>query len=158
MCMRIVIRMMHIMWRAIEEGRMYPKYIWLTPGWYQGGWWSDDEAYLLSLNCSLTSLQQQLNRSLALLAHPNNVRITLLAIFMIRTRVSQLTQNWMWEFFGVVIKFNFVQKAQNELKTIHCVLKKVSKVKYIFCSSSSQSSVVFLIQFIARNLLISVTM
>ena len=60
--------------QAIEEGRMYPEYIWLSPGWYQGGWWRDDEAYLLSLNCSLTSLQQQLDRSLALLPHPNNVR------------------------------------------------------------------------------------
>ena len=60
--------------QAIEDGRQYPEYIWLTPGWYQGGWWRDDEDYLLSLNCSLTSLQQQLDRSLALLAHPNNVR------------------------------------------------------------------------------------
>ena len=60
--------------QAIEEGRQYPEYIWLTPGWYQGGWWRDNEAYLLSLNCSLTSLRQQLERSLTLLPHPNTVR------------------------------------------------------------------------------------
>ena len=62
--------------QAIEEGRQYPEYIWLTPGWYQGGWWREDEAYLLNLNCSLTSLEQQLERSLALLPHPNSVRDT----------------------------------------------------------------------------------
>jgi hypothetical protein len=68
--------------QAIEEGRLYPEYIWLTPGWYQGGWWRDDEAYLLTLNCSLSSLQQQLERSLTLLAHPNNVRARFIIILI----------------------------------------------------------------------------
>ena len=60
--------------QAFKEERFYPGYVWITPGWYQQGWWKADEDYLRSLNCTTSDIEQQLNRSLVLLAHPNTVR------------------------------------------------------------------------------------
>ena len=57
--------------QAFKEERFYPGYVWITPGWYQQGWWKADEVYLRSLNCTTSDIEQQLNRSLVLLAHPN---------------------------------------------------------------------------------------
>ena len=60
--------------QAFKEERFYPGYVWITPGWYQQGWWKADEDYLRGLNCTTSDIEQQLNRSLVLLAHPNTVR------------------------------------------------------------------------------------
>ena len=62
--------------QAFKEERSYPGYVWITPGWYQQGWWKADEDYLRSLNCTSTGIEQQLSRSLVLLAHPSTVRNT----------------------------------------------------------------------------------
>ena len=60
------------------EERSYPGYVWITPGWYQPEWWKSDEEYLRTLNCSSSDIEQQLNRSLSLLVHPNTVRLHLI--------------------------------------------------------------------------------
>ena len=59
--------------QAFLEGRFYPGYVWITPGWYQQGWWKADEDYLHSLNCTTSDIEQHLDRALVLLAHPNMV-------------------------------------------------------------------------------------
>ena len=61
--------------QAFKEERSYPGYVWITPGWYQQGWWKADKDYLHSLNCKSSEIEKQLERSLVLLAHPNTVKV-----------------------------------------------------------------------------------
>ncbi len=60
---------MYIM-QAYLRGYTYPKYVWLTYGWYQDRWWTE-EVNPEPTNCTDDQLAEALHRSIALQLLPN---------------------------------------------------------------------------------------
>ena len=110
--------------QAFKEERFYPGYVWITPGWYQQGWWKADEVYLRSLNCTISDIEQQLNRSLVLLAHPNMVRNALGQVcgtrkIMMKFLPTQLQlSQWLWE--SILIIVGVIGSTMNNSCSLHC--------------------------------------
>ncbi|XP_064390840.1 gamma-aminobutyric acid type B receptor subunit 2-like [Halichondria panicea] len=59
-----------IICEAYLRGYTYPKYAWLTYGWYQDRWWTE-EVYPELTNCTDNQLAEFLHRSIALQLLPN---------------------------------------------------------------------------------------
>lgn len=83
--------------QAFREQRFNPAYVWISPGWYQQGWWKADESYLDSLNCTISDIEQQLNRSLVLLAHPNSVSIIMGSVVIFAAQYNNLKHYFFFE-------------------------------------------------------------
>ena len=62
--------------KAYQYLRHYPNYLWIVPGWYSDNWWREFPDYLTTLNCTLTQVEQVLNRSLTFLPVPGNINST----------------------------------------------------------------------------------
>ena len=62
--------------KAHQYHRHYPNYLWIVPGWYSDNWWKEFPDYLTTLNCTLTQVEQVLNRSLTLLPVPGHLNST----------------------------------------------------------------------------------
>ncbi len=58
------------MLQAYLKGLTYPKYVWLTYGWYQDRWWTE-EMNPEQTNCTDHQLAEVLHRSLVLQLIPN---------------------------------------------------------------------------------------
>ena len=62
--------------KAYQSRRYYPNYLWIVPGWYSDNWWREFPDYLTTLNCTLTQVEQVLNRSLTFLPVPGHLNST----------------------------------------------------------------------------------
>ena len=62
--------------KAYQYFRHYPNYLWIVPGWYSDNWWREFPDYLTTLNCTLTQVEQVLNRSLTFLPVPGHLNST----------------------------------------------------------------------------------
>ena len=57
--------------QAFKKGMTYPRYVWLTYGWYRKDWWRA-EGSAIPVNCTDAQLAMVLNNSLAIIPYPNN--------------------------------------------------------------------------------------
>ena len=66
----------YVLLQGASIGYHYPNYLWIVPGWYSDNWWREFPDYLTTLNCTLTQVEQVLNRSLTFLPVPGNINST----------------------------------------------------------------------------------